>query len=165
MECSLKSNCLLKINQSWTHLSWTHQCHPLLNWRRNRKNLSWMMSHYLGRTHQRGHQLCLVRNQDQCGTCFLCHIVCLLPFLPNPSILEAKIEDCVDNVVAFCAGTQLDRVAEERTYGTLGHGVCNRGKRGYSGVTKESCHRCAEGAGGKKLAHTKNRNEKTFPEP
>ena len=88
--------------------------------------------------------------QKKCGTCFLCHIVCLLPFLPSPSILEAKIEDRVYNVIAICAGTRLDRGAEERTYGTLGHGVCNRGKKGYSGVTKEPCCRCAEGAGGKK---------------
>ena len=87
--------------------------------------------------------------QKKCGTCFLCHIVCLLPFLPNPSILEAKIEDRVYNIVVFCAGTRLDRGAEERTYGTLGHGVCNRGKKGHSGVTKEPCCRCTEGAGGK----------------
>ena len=40
VECSLLSNCLPKINQSWTHLSWTHQCHRLLNWKRNRKNRS-----------------------------------------------------------------------------------------------------------------------------
>ena len=149
VECSLLSNRLPKINQSWTHLSCTHQCHPLLNWKRNQKNLSWMTSHYLGWTHQRGHHLCLVQNHDQCGTCFLCHIVCLLPFLPSPSILEAKIEDRVPNVVAFCAGTWLDWGAEERTYGMLGHGVCNRGKKGYSGVTKEPCYRCAKGAGGK----------------
>ena len=56
--------------------------------------------------------------QKKCGTCFLCHIVCLLPFLPSTSILETKIEDRVYNVVAFCAGTQLDQGAEERTYGT-----------------------------------------------
>ena len=87
--------------------------------------------------------------QKKCGTCFLCHIVCLLPFLPSPSILEAKVEDHVYNVVAFCAGTRLDRGAEEHTYGTLGHGVCNRGNEGHSGVTKEPCYRCAEGAGGK----------------
>ena len=37
MECSLLSNCLPKINQIWTHLSWAHQCHPLLNWKRNQK--------------------------------------------------------------------------------------------------------------------------------
>ena len=55
-----------------------------------------------------------------------------LAFSPSPSILEAKIEDRVYNVVAFCAGTRLDRGAEERTYGTLGHGVCNRGKKGHS---------------------------------
>ena len=72
-----------------------------------------------------------------CGTCFLCHIVCLLPFLPSPSILEVKIEDRVYNVVVFCAGTRLDRGAEEHTYGTLGHGVSNRGKKLYGGVTKE----------------------------
>ena len=56
----------------------------------------------------------------------MCHIIRLLPFLPSPSILEAKIEDCVYNVVVFYAGTRLDRGAEERTYGTLGHGgnVC-----------------------------------------
>ena len=117
VECSLKPNFLPKINQSWTHLSWTHQCHPLLNWKRNQKNLSWMTHHYLGRTHQRGHHLCLVRNQDQCGTCFLCHILCLLPFLPSPSILEAKIEDCVYNVVAFCAGTRLDRLLKNTLMG------------------------------------------------
>ena len=59
----------------------------------------------------------------------MCNIVCLLVFLPNPSILEAKKEDCVYNVVVFCAGTRLDGGAEERTYGTPGHGVCNRGKK------------------------------------
>ena len=94
--------------------------------------------------------------QKKGGTCFLCHIVCLLPFLPSPSILEAEIEDRVYNVLAFCAGTRLDRGAEERTYGTLGHGVCNRGKKGYSGVTKEPCYRCAEGAGGKNWPKRKN---------
>ena len=51
-------------------------------------------------------------------------IVCLLLFLPCPPILEAKIEGRVYSVVAFCAGTRLDRGAKERTYGTLGHGVC-----------------------------------------
>ena len=61
--------------------------------------------------------------QKKCGTCFLCHVVCLLPFLPSPSILEAKIDDRVYNIAAFCAGTRLDRGAEECTYGTLGHGV------------------------------------------
>ena len=49
--------------------------------------------------------------QKKCGTCFLCHIVCLLPFLPSRSILEAKIEeDRVYNVVAFCAGTNIHKV-------------------------------------------------------
>ena len=67
--------------------------------------------------------------------------MCLWPFLP-------KIEDRVYNVVAFCVGTRLDRGAEECTYGTLEYGVCNRGKKGYSGVTKEPCCRCAEGTGG-----------------
>ena len=43
--------------------------------------------------------------QKKCGTCFPCHIVCLLPFLPSPSILEAKIEDRIYNVVAFCGDT------------------------------------------------------------
>ena len=94
--------------------------------------------------------------QKKCGTCFLCHIVCLLPFLPSPSILEAKTEDRVYNVVAFCAGTRLDRGAEERICGTLGHGVCNRGKKGHSGVTKELCARCAKGAGGKNWPKRKN---------
>ena len=36
---------------TWTHLSWAHQCHPLLNWKRNQKNLSWMTRHCLGRAH------------------------------------------------------------------------------------------------------------------
>ena len=94
--------------------------------------------------------------QKKCGACFLCHIVCLLPFLPSLSILEAKIEDRVYNVVAFCAGTRLDRGAEERTDGTLGHGVCNRGKKGYRGATKEPCYRCAESAGGKNWPKRKN---------
>ena len=80
----------------------------------------------------------------------------LLPLLPSPSILETKIEDHVYNVVAFYAGTQLDRGSEERTYGTLGHGVCNRGKKGYSGVTKELCYKCAIGAGGKNWLKRKN---------
>ena len=57
--------------------------------------------------------------QKKCGTCFLCHFVCLLPFLPSSSILEAKIKDRVYDVFAFCAGTRLDWGAEERTYGTL----------------------------------------------
>ena len=51
------------------------------------------------------------------GTCFLCHIVCLLRFLPTPSILEAKTEDRVYNVVAFCAGTRLDRVLKNTLMG------------------------------------------------
>ena len=75
----------------------------------------------LGADLHRGHHLC--------GTCFLCNIVSLLPFLPSPSILDVKIEDCVYNIAALCAGTRLDRGAEERTYGTPGHGVCNRGKK------------------------------------
>ena len=98
--------------------------------------------------------------QKKCGTCFLCHVVCLLSFLPSPSILEAKIEDRVYNVVAFCAGTRLDQGSEDRTYGMLGHGVCNRGKKGHSGVTKCPCYRCAEG-GEEKIGP----NKKTFPEP
>ena len=111
MECSLLSNCLPKINQIWTHLSWAHQhqCHPLLNWKLG-ADTSWSV-------------------QKKCGTCVLCHIVCLLPFLPSPSILEAKMEDRIYNVVAFCAGTQLDWGAEEHTYGMLGRGVCNTGKK------------------------------------
>ena len=59
----------------------------------------------------------------------MCNIVCLLRFLPSPSILEAKIEDRVYNIVMFCVGTQLDQGAKERTHGTLGHGVCNREKK------------------------------------
>ena len=39
--------------------------------------------------------------------------------------------------------------AKEHTYGTLGHGVCNRGKKGYSGLTKEPGYKCAESAGAK----------------
>ena len=87
---------------------------------------------------------------------FLCHIIRLLPFLPSPSMLETKVEDRVYNIIAFYAGTRLDRGAEERTYGTLGHGVCNRGKKGYSGVTKEPCYKCAEGAGGRNWPKRKN---------
>ena len=64
---------------------------------------------------------------------FCATFIRLLPFLPSPSILEAKIEHRVYNVVGFYAGTRLDRGAEERTYGTLGHGVCNRGKKGTAG--------------------------------
>ena len=104
-------------------------------------------------------QSCHWSVQKQCGTCFLCHIMHLWPFLPSPSILETKIEDCVYNVVAFYAGTRLDRGAKECTYGTLGHGVCNRGKRGYkgySGVTKEPCYKRAEGTGGKNWPKRKN---------
>ena len=103
-------------------------------------------------------QSCHWSVRKQCGTCFLCHIVRLMPFLPSPSILETKIEDRVYNVVAFYTGTWLDRGAEERTYGTLRHGVCNRGKKGYTGVTKEPCYKCAEGAG-EKLAQTKKRSQ------
>ena len=49
--------------------------------------------------------------EKKCGTCFLSSIVCLLPCLPTPSILKAKIEDSGYNVVAFCAGARLDRGA------------------------------------------------------
>ena len=59
----------------------------------------------------------------------MCNIVCLLRFFPSPTILEAKMEDRVYNVVAFCAGSQSDQGAEERTCGTLRHGVYNRGKK------------------------------------
>ena len=104
-------------------------------------------------------QSCHWSVQKQCGTCFLCHIIRLLPFLPSPSILETKIEDRVYKVVAFYAGTRLDRGAEERTYGTLGHGVCNRGKKGHSGVTKEPCWKCPEGAGGKNWPKRKKRSQ------
>ena len=79
--------------------------------------------------------------------------------------MEAKIEDRVYNVVAFCAGTRLDRDAEERTYGTLGHGVCNRGKKGHSGVTKESRYRCAEGVGGKNWPKRKSKTKKRSQNP
>ena len=91
--------------------------------------------------------------RKKCGRCFLCHIVCFLHFLPNPSFLEAKIEDRVYNVVAFCAGTRLDRGAEERTYGTLGHGVCNKGQKGHSGVTTPA------------IGAPKAREEKNWPKP
>ena len=84
------------------------------------------------------------------------HIIRLLPLLPSPSILETKIEDCVYNVVAFYAGIRLDWGAEERTYETLGHGVCNRGKKTYSGVTKEPCYKCAEGTGGQNWVNQVN---------
>ena len=143
MECSLLSNCLPKINQIWTHLSWAHQhqCHPPLNWKRNQKNLRWMTRHCLQQTH---HGV-LRKSVEHAFYATLC----LLPFLPSPSIMEAKTEDRVYNVVVFCAGTRLDRGAEECTYGKLGHGVCNIGKKGHSGVTKEPSYRCAEGAGGK----------------
>ena len=94
--------------------------------------------------------------RKQCGTCFLCHIVCLLPFLPGESILEAKIEDRVYNVFAFCMGTRLDRGSEEHTYGMMGHGVCNRGRKGHRRVTKSPCYRCPQG-GRKKLAQTKKK--------
>ena len=53
----------------------------------------------------------------------------------------------VCNVVAFCMGIQLDRGAEEHTYGTLGHRVATEGIHDTSGVTKEPCY--AEGARGK----------------
>ena len=43
--------------------------------------------------------------------------------------LKAPLEDRIYNVIAFYAGTLLDRGPEERTYGTLGHGVCNRGRK------------------------------------
>ena len=42
--------------------------------------------------------------QKKCGTCFLCHIICPLPFLPSPSILEAKIEDRVSMSSCFARG-------------------------------------------------------------
>ena len=67
--------------------------------------------------------------QKKCGTCFLCSIVCLLSFLPTPCILKAEIEDHGDNVVAFCAGAQLDPGAKEHTYGMLQHDICNTGKK------------------------------------
>ena len=151
MECSLLSNSLPKINQSWTHLSWTHQCHPPLNWKRNQD-----LACRYGCLCYKLTQSCHWSVQKQCGTCFLCHIIRLLPFLPSPSILETKIEDCVYNVVAFYAETWLDQGAQERTYGTLRHGVYNRGKKGYSGVTKEPCYKCAEGAGGQNWPKRKN---------
>ena len=86
----------------------------------------------------------------QCGACVLCSIVCLLPFLPTPSILKAKIGVRGYNVVAFCAGARLDRGAKERTYGTLQNDICNTGTRGC---------RCAEGVGEKKMAQTKKGSE------
>ena len=97
--------------------------------------------------------------QKKCGTCFLCNTVCLSPFLPSPSILEAKIEDRIYNVVVFCAGTQVDRGAEERTDGTFfvpsdDMVSATEGRNDMSGVTKEPCYRCAEGLGGK-IGHTK----------
>ena len=108
MECSLLSNCLPKINQIWTHLSWAHQhqCHPLLNWKRNQKNLSWMTSHCLGLTHHG-----VFRKSVEHAFCATLYASCLFP---SPSILEAKVEDRVYNAVVFCAGTRLDRGAEER---------------------------------------------------
>ena len=63
-------------------------------------------------------QKCHWSVQKQCGTCFLCHILRLLPFLPSPSILETKIEDRIYNVAAFYAGKRLEQGAEESTYGT-----------------------------------------------
>ena len=97
--------------------------------------------------------------QKRCGTCFLCSIVCLLPFLPTPSILKAKIGVGGYNVVTFCVGAQPDRGAKEQTYGMLRHDVCNTPKSDTSSMTKEPCDRCAEGAGGKN-----GQNEKGFPE-
>ena len=74
-------------------------------------------------------QSCPCSVQKKCEKCFLCNIVRLLPFLLSPSILEAKVEGRIYNVVTFCVGTRLYWGAKERTYGTLGHGVCNRGKK------------------------------------
>ena len=93
------------------------------------------------------------------GTCFLCSIVCLLPFLPTPSILTAKIEECGYRVDAFCTGARLDWGAKEHTYGT-NMIFATQGRSDTSVMPKEPCDRCAAGAGEKNW-----RNEKRFPEP
>ena len=95
-------------------LSWTHDCHPLLNWKRNQKNLSRMMIHY-GCLFYKLIQSCHWSVQKKCGTCFLDgKIVCLLPFPPTPSILKAKMEDGGYKVVASCAGSRFDQGAKKR---------------------------------------------------
>ena len=66
---------------------------------------------------------------EKCGTCFLCSIVCLMSFLPTPSILKAEMEDCGYNVVAFRVGVRSDWGAKGCTYGKPGHDVCIRGKK------------------------------------
>ena len=58
------------------------------------------------------------------------------PSLPSPSILEAKLEDRVYNVVAFWLGTWLDRFAEERIMGRWDMVFATERRNDTSGVTK-----------------------------
>ena len=67
----------------------------------------------------------------------------LLPFLPSPSILEAKIEGRVYNVIYYTG------VLKNVLMGHWGMVSTTGGRNDTSGATKEPYHRCAEGAGGK----------------
>ena len=87
--------------------------------------------------------------QKKCGACFLCNIVCLLPFLPSPSILEAKIEDRVLTPSHFARGHGWTGVPKNVLMGRWDMVFATEGRNDMSEVTKEPCYRCAKGAGGK----------------
>ena len=135
MECSLLSNCLLKINQSWTCMS-KNSCG------RQRTSRSWRAITAACVINSCRVAIGVSRNRVEHAFCATFYASCL--FFPVHLSWIAFTTSS-----HFYAGTRLDRGAEEHTYETLGHGVCNRGKKGYSGVTKEPCYMCAEGAGGK----------------
>ena len=73
----------------------------------------------------------------------MCNIVCLLLFLPGPSILEAKKEDSVYNVVAVAPGHGWMGVPKNVLMGRWDMVSATEGRNDTSGVTKEPCYRCA----------------------
>ena len=89
--------------------------------------------------------------RKKCGTCFLCSIVCLLPFLRTPSILKAKTMDHGYNAVVFCAGHGWTGVPKNVLMGRCDMISATQGRSDTmnEGMTKELCYRCAEGTGGK----------------
>ena len=87
--------------------------------------------------------------QKKGGKCFWCSIVCLFPFLPTPTILKAKIEDCCSNIVAFARGHGWTGVMKNVLMERRNMISATQGRSDTSGMTKEPCYRCAEGAGEK----------------
>ena len=117
----MSSDSSSKINHSWTRLSWTHLV---------------VTSHNDGCLCYKLTQSCHWSVQKKCGTCFMCSIVCLLPFLHTPSILKAKIEER-DYNSRFARGHGWTRVPKNVLMGCCSMISATQGRNDASAMTKE----------------------------